>query len=207
MKDNIKQEERKRKQIEKGLADDRKTLGAKENNLEGMQGMFDALRQEDEQCQAALKTAQDRYQAISLGQFTSESGESATLQEQIMQAKKEISAAETEIKTADMKIKDNTEQLKKKQLEMKKTEAEYKRDSGSLGRSLYALAFCYLLPVLRSRNYFYLGSGSTFPPYFGSGFELSSISSTIFSFLNCTSTGTVTAVTEEISFSGGRGRH
>ena len=121
MKDNIKQEERKRKQIEKGLADDRKTLGAKENNLEGMQGMFDALRQEDEQCQAALKTAQDRYQAISLGQFTSESGESATLQEQIMQAKKEISAAETEIKTADMKIKDNTEQLKKKQLEMKKT--------------------------------------------------------------------------------------
>ena len=161
-------------------------MGAKENNLEGMQGMFDALRQEDEQCQAALKTAQDRYQAISLGQFTSESGESATLQEQIMQAKKEISAAETEIKT---------------------TETEYKRDSGSLGRSLYALVFCYLLPVLRSRNYFYLGSGSTFPPYFGSGFELSSISSTIFSFLNCTSTGTVTAVTEEISFSGGRGRH
>ena len=74
-----------------------------------------------------------RYQAISLGEFTSESGESATLQEQIMQVKKEISDAETEIKTADLKIRDNTEQLKKKQMEMKKTEAEYKRDSNSLG--------------------------------------------------------------------------
>ena len=77
-----------------------------------------------------------RHQAISLGEFTSASGESATLQEQIMQAKQEISAAETEIKTADLKIRDNTDQLKKKQLEMKKTEAEYKRDSGSLGTRL-----------------------------------------------------------------------
>ena len=78
-----------------------------------------------------------------MGEFTSNTGESATLQDQIMQAKREISAAETEIKTADLKIKDNTAQLKKKQLEMKKTEAEYKRDSGSLGNFLCYYFFKY----------------------------------------------------------------
>ncbi len=84
-----------------------------------------------------------------MGEFTSNTGESATLQEQIMQAKREISAAETEIKTADLKIKDNTAQLKKKQLEMKKTEAEYKRDSGSLG-NFYAIILLILVCYGRS---------------------------------------------------------
>jgi hypothetical protein len=79
-----------------------------------------------------------------LGEFTSNTGESATLQDQIMQAKREISAAETEIKTADLKIKNNTAQLKKKQLEMKKTEAEYMRDSDWLG-NFYAIILLILV--------------------------------------------------------------
>jgi hypothetical protein len=60
LKESIKQEERKRKQVEKGLTDDKKALASKEETLGGMQGTFDALRQEDEQCQASLKAAQDR---------------------------------------------------------------------------------------------------------------------------------------------------
>ena len=101
-----------------------------------MQDVYDTLRKEDDNCQSSLKAAEARLQAINVGQFTSESGESATLQDQIIKTKEEIATAETEIKTADSKIRANTEQLKKKQIEMKKTEAEYKRDSSSLGINL-----------------------------------------------------------------------
>ena len=104
-----------------------------------MQDVYDKLREEDEKCQSALKAAQDRMQAISLGQFTTETGETATLQEQLIKTKADVAAAETEVKTAASKIKNNTEQLKKKQIEMKKTEAEYKRDSSSLGKHLLYL--------------------------------------------------------------------
>eukprot|EP00092_Neocalanus_flemingeri_P004304 GFUD01004627.1.p1 GENE.GFUD01004627.1~~GFUD01004627.1.p1 ORF type:complete len:1179 (+),score=495.15 GFUD01004627.1:105-3641(+) len=134
LKDSLKQEDKKKKQIEKGLGDDRKTLGSKEMVMAGMQDMFDKLRQDDEKCRADLEAAQNRYQAISLGEVMVEGGGSATLQEQIINTKKEISSAETEIKAADTKVKHNTEQFKKKQIEMKKTEAEYKRDSGALGK-------------------------------------------------------------------------
>ena len=134
LKDNVKQEDKKKKQIEKSLADDQKTLTNKEKALGGMQNMFDKLREEDEKCKAELEAAQAKFQAVSLGEEITEDGGSATLQEQIMRAKKEISTAETEIKSADTKIKHNQDQLKKKQIEMKKTEAEYKRDSGSLSK-------------------------------------------------------------------------
>merc|ERR1712224_1195511 len=43
LKDNVKQEDKKKKQIEKGLSDDQKTLVSKEKVMEGMQGMFDKL--------------------------------------------------------------------------------------------------------------------------------------------------------------------
>ena len=105
-----------------------------------MQNVYDALRKEDDNCQAALKEAQDRYQAISIGQFSTDSGGTATLQDQLMIAKNEMSTAVTEIKMADSKIKDNAEQTKKKQVEMKKTEAEYKRDSGSIGNQILKIS-------------------------------------------------------------------
>jgi len=134
LKDNVKQEDKKKKQIEKSLTDDQKALTTKEKALGGMQDMFDKLREEDEKCKSELEAAQAKYQAISLGEEITEDGGSATLQEQIMRAKQEISSAETEIKSADTKIKHNQDQLKKKQIEMKKTEAEYKRDSGALSK-------------------------------------------------------------------------
>lgn len=99
-----------------------------------MQEVYDSLRREDDNCQTALKAAQDRLQAIAIGQFSTEDGESATLQDQIINTKREISNAGTELQTGQLKIKSNTEQLNKKKIEMKKTEAEYKRDSSSLGR-------------------------------------------------------------------------
>jgi len=134
LKDNLKTEDKKKKQIEKGLGDDQKTLSVKEKALSGMQATFDKLRQEDEKCRSDLETAQARYQAISLGEELVEGGGSATLQEQIINEKQKVSSAETEIKAADTKLKHNADELKKKQIEMKKTEAEYKRDSGALGK-------------------------------------------------------------------------
>jgi hypothetical protein len=60
LQDSIKQEERKRKQVEKSLDDDKKVLAGKEGVLGGMKDIYDALRQENDKCQAALKAAQDR---------------------------------------------------------------------------------------------------------------------------------------------------
>ena len=134
LKDNVKQEQKKRSQIESSIKEDQKALKNKDKALEEMKGTFDKLREEDENCKEELEKAQATFQALSLGEEVIEGGGSATLQEQIMTAKEEISAAETEIKSADSKIKHNQDQLKKKQIEMKKTEAEYKRDSGSLSK-------------------------------------------------------------------------
>ena len=134
LKDNVKQEVKKRVQIEKNISEDQKALKTKEKAMEGMQGTFDKLREEDERCQVDLEKAQATFQAASLGEEVMEGGGSATLQEQIMTAKQEISGAETEIKSADTKTRHFQDQLKKKQVEMKKTEAEYKRDSGSLSK-------------------------------------------------------------------------
>ena len=134
LKDNVKQEGKKKAQIEKSVSEDQKALKNKEKALEGMQATFDKLREHDERCKEELEKAQATYQAVSLGEEVMEGGGSATLQEQIMTVKQEISAAETEIKSADTKIKHCQDQLKKKQIEMKKTEAEYKRDSGSLSK-------------------------------------------------------------------------
>ena len=129
LEDNVKQEDKKRKQIQKGLNDDEKALAGKKNSLSGMQELFDKLREEDEKCKADLEAAQAKYQALQLGEEVIEGGKTATLQEQIMSTKQDISAAETKVKAADTKLKHNTEQCKRKQTEMKKTEAEYKRDS------------------------------------------------------------------------------
>jgi len=129
LEDNVKQEDKKRKQIQKGLNDDEKALAGKKNSLAGMQELFDKLREEDEKCKAELEAAQAKYQALQLGEEVIEGGKTATLQEQIMSTKQDISAAETKVKAADTKLKHNTEQCKRKQTEMKKTEAEYKRDS------------------------------------------------------------------------------
>ena len=134
LKDNVKQEEKKQKQLEKSRDDDQKALTSKEKSLGGMQNVFDKLREDAETCAAELKKAQEKYQALSVGEEIIEGGGSATLQQQIINTKQEISKNQTEVDSADTKLKHNEEQLKKRKIEMKKTEAEYKRDSGSLSK-------------------------------------------------------------------------
>jgi hypothetical protein len=46
--------------VEKSLEDDRNVLVGKQGVLEGLKGTYDALRDKNTQCQAALQAAQDR---------------------------------------------------------------------------------------------------------------------------------------------------
>ena len=81
--DARKQEEKKRAQIVKGMNTDKKLLDEKQEAVGKMQEVYDALKEEDRRATEALKAAQKRYEAISVGKFTDgEGGESATLQQQ-----------------------------------------------------------------------------------------------------------------------------
>merc|ERR1719384_2302640 len=96
--DTKKQEEKKRQQIIRGINTDKKALEEKQKETAGMQEMYDRLREEDRKCTEALKAAQKRYEAISVGRFDDGSGEADTLQQQLMKLKSEISTASTTIK-------------------------------------------------------------------------------------------------------------
>merc|ERR1711997_248020 len=109
--DTKKQEEKKRQQIIRGINSDKKALEEKQKETAGMQEIYDRLREEDKKCTDALKAAQKRYEAISVGQFDDGTGESNTLQQQLMKLKSDISKALTTIKTSEMKMKSDTAEL------------------------------------------------------------------------------------------------
>ncbi|XP_059091946.1 structural maintenance of chromosomes protein 2-like [Tigriopus californicus] len=132
VKDNKKQEDKKKTTITKGMNSDKKALDEKSQVAVGLQAMYDKLREEDRVATEALKAAQSRYEAISVGKFSSEDGKAATLQEQVIKIKADLSNAQTTIKTSDMKLKHNKKELRKMETDMKKTESDYKRDSENL---------------------------------------------------------------------------
>ena len=75
-----------------------------------------------------------RYEAISVGKFDDGTGESDTLQQQLMKLKSDISKASTTIKTAEMKMKSDTAELKKAEGELKKYEKDNSKDTDNLKR-------------------------------------------------------------------------
>lgn len=56
----------------------------KEKEYGKLQGMFDSMREQDAADKLALTEAEKRLQAISSGMYTSDEGESGTLQEQLI---------------------------------------------------------------------------------------------------------------------------
>ena len=132
--DAKKQEEKKRQQIIRGINSDKKALEEKQRETAGMQEIYDRLREDDRRCTEALKAAQKRYEAISVGKFDDGSGESATLQQQLMKLKAEISTALTTIKTTEMKMKHDSQELKKAESELKKYEKDNSKDTDNLKR-------------------------------------------------------------------------
>jgi len=130
--DAKKQEDKKRNQIVKGMNTDKKMLEEKQAIVGKMQEVYDSLKEENRKCTEALKAAQKRYEAISMGKFSDGEGESATLQQQVMNLKAEMTQASTQIKTAEMKLEHDTQALKKHEAELKKYERENASDTSNL---------------------------------------------------------------------------
>jgi len=132
LKDTVKAEEKKKKQLQKSLTDDGAALRQKQQEMAKLRDVFDTLRTADEQQATALAAAQKRFQAVSSGMLDNEDGDEATLAQQLMNAKSAIATAETDRQEADMRLKHTQQELSKRRAAMKKTEAEYRRDAQQL---------------------------------------------------------------------------
>jgi len=69
---------------------------------------------------------------VNAGLSTNQDGQDATLNDQLIAAKKDISNSETEMKQVEMKLKHAHSELKKKTGELKQTEQGYKKDEATL---------------------------------------------------------------------------
>ncbi len=135
VKDNKRQEEKKKKQIEKGRNSDQKHYDDKVKVADSLQDMYDKLRRENAEAEAALKAAQERFEAISVGKFaSSEGGKAETLHQQLINAKKDITDAKTKIQTATLKINDNEKKLQQLEASMKKAESAIRSDKANLAK-------------------------------------------------------------------------
>uniref|UniRef100_A0A8C7JPZ5 Structural maintenance of chromosomes 2 n=1 Tax=Oncorhynchus kisutch TaxID=8019 RepID=A0A8C7JPZ5_ONCKI len=127
-KQNLAEETKKRKELVKSMAEDKKILGVKEAEVSKVAEKLSALQEEGQKDSAALEAAQCHFKAVSAGLSTNEDGEEATLAGQMMTCKNDISKADTEAKQAQMKLKHAQQELKAKQTEVKKMDSGYKKD-------------------------------------------------------------------------------
>uniref|UniRef100_A0A8C7JGW5 Structural maintenance of chromosomes 2 n=1 Tax=Oncorhynchus kisutch TaxID=8019 RepID=A0A8C7JGW5_ONCKI len=127
-KQNLAEETKKRKELVKSMAEDKKILVVKEAEVSKVAEKLSALQEEGQKDSAALEAAQCHFKAVSAGLSTNEDGEEATLAGQMMTCKNDISKADTEAKQAQMKLKHAQQELKAKQTEVKKMDSGYKKD-------------------------------------------------------------------------------
>ncbi|RXM32345.1 Structural maintenance of chromosomes protein 2 [Acipenser ruthenus] len=127
-KQNLKGEEKKRKELVNSMGEDQKALAAKEKEVKKITGGLSAMQEASQQDADALTAAQQHFNAVSAGLSSNEDGEEATLAGQMMTCKNDISKAETEAKQAQMKLKHAQQELKTKQAEVKKMDGGYKKD-------------------------------------------------------------------------------
>ncbi|RXM92344.1 Structural maintenance of chromosomes protein 2 [Acipenser ruthenus] len=127
-KQNLKGEEKKRKELVKSMEEDQKALAAKEKEVKKITDGLSAMQEASQQDAEALTAAQQHFNAVSAGLSSNEDGEEATLAGQMMTCKNDISKAETEAKQAQMKLKHAQQELKTKQAEVKKMDGGYKKD-------------------------------------------------------------------------------
>lgn len=128
-KQNMKGEEKKRKELVKSMEEDSKTLVAKEKEVKKITDNLSSMQEAGQKDADALTAAQQHFNAVSAGLSTNEDGEEATLAGQMMTCKNDISKAETEAKQAQMKLKHAQQELKTKQAEVKKMDNGYKKDN------------------------------------------------------------------------------
>ncbi|XKL61203.1 hypothetical protein PGB90_008260 [Kerria lacca] len=132
-KSNVLTEEKKLKQMEKSLSEDKTTFNIKQKQLNDVEDIFNKMKEEEQKDLEAFSAAKKKYQAVSSGLFSNnEDGSDATLQDQLMQAKGAISQAETDRKQAEMQIEYHQDQLKIKEAELKKTKNSFVEDQKQL---------------------------------------------------------------------------
>ncbi|XP_069818236.1 structural maintenance of chromosomes protein 2 isoform X3 [Dendropsophus ebraccatus] len=128
-KQNIKGEEKKRKELVKSMEEDAKALINREKEIKKITDSFSTLQETSQKDTEAFTAAQQHFNAVSAGLSSNEDGEEATLAGQMMTCKNDISKAETEAKQAQMKLKHAQQELKTKQAEVKKMDSGYKKDN------------------------------------------------------------------------------
>lgn len=77
-------ENRKLKQTEKTINDDESALKSKEAGMEQLNSLFESLKTADEVDSNAYEESRKKYEAISSGLATNESGEASSLQDQLI---------------------------------------------------------------------------------------------------------------------------
>ncbi|KAG7238364.1 hypothetical protein INR49_030961 [Caranx melampygus] len=131
-KQNLKDEMKKRKELEKSMTEDKKMLTVKEKEVSKVTEQLQTLQEEGQKDSAALEAAEQHFKAVSTGLSTNEDGEEATLAGQMMACKNDMSKADTEAKQAQMTLKHAQMELKTKQAEVKKMDSGYKKDQETL---------------------------------------------------------------------------
>lgn len=131
-KKNLASEENKRKELEKNMVEDSKTLAAKEKEVKKITDGLSALQEASNKDAEALAIAQQHFNALSAGLSSNEDGAEATLAGQMMACKNDISKTQTEAKQAQMKLKHAQQELKTKQTEIKKMDSGYRKDQEAL---------------------------------------------------------------------------
>ncbi|XP_015422688.1 PREDICTED: structural maintenance of chromosomes protein 2 [Myotis davidii] len=131
-KKNLTGEENKRKELEKNMIEDSKTLAAKEKEVKKITDGLNTLQEASNKDAEALAAAQQHFNAVSAGLSSNEDGAEATLAGQMMACKNDISKAQTEAKQAQMKLKHAQQELKTKQAEVKKMDSGYRKDQEAL---------------------------------------------------------------------------
>ncbi|XP_051153235.1 structural maintenance of chromosomes protein 2 [Leptopilina boulardi] len=131
-KENIKTETKALEQLKSNISDDENMLTTKEKQLEKVGGLFQQLKEKDQRDSDAFLAAQETYQKISSGLLENDTGENATLEQQLINAKQTATQAQTEVKQCEMTLSHSKQQLTKKQNDMRNTESDYKKDSKKL---------------------------------------------------------------------------
>uniref|UniRef100_A0A663N6R9 Structural maintenance of chromosomes protein n=1 Tax=Athene cunicularia TaxID=194338 RepID=A0A663N6R9_ATHCN len=132
IKQNLKSEEIKYKNMLEGMQEESKLLISKEEEIKKTEEELNALQEASRKDAAALAVAQHHFNAVSAGLSSSDDGEEATLAHQMMTCKNEISKAETEAKQAQMKLTYAQKELKTKEVELKKKDGGFERDQIAL---------------------------------------------------------------------------
>lgn len=130
--ESIKAEKKEIQQLKANANEDTNVLAEKEKELEKFGNLFTRLKEQDEKDSAAVVAAQERFQKISAGLLDSESGDNATLEQQVINAERIVIEAQTEIKQCEMGMKHIKEQLPGKQKELQRTEKDSRNETHSL---------------------------------------------------------------------------